>query len=94
VAAAATAQGVVFEAPRADVFTVSAPGRQVVVVAGLTDPHFALINRTQLNGLADPAPAGRTTARSWDLEPWMMLLLLAIAFLLVDWAVFSRRLSA
>ena len=94
VPAAATAHGVVFEASRADVFTVSVPGRQIVVVAGLPDPHFALINRTHLNGPADPAPAGRTTARSWDLEPWMMLLLLAIAFLLAEWAVFSRRLSA
>ena len=91
VAATATARGVVFEAPRADVYTVTAPGGQVLVVANVADPHYALINRTHL-GDGDVATAGGdASAPLWPGELWMLLLLFAGALLLLEWTAFTRR---
>jgi hypothetical protein len=33
------------------------------------------------------------SARFWNMELWMVLLLLATALLLVEWTVFTRRLT-
>jgi len=94
VPASATAEGVVFEAPRADVYTLSAPGRQILVVASVPDPGYALINRTRLSGAPVKAVASPASVRSWNAEPWMLLLLLAGALLLVEWAAFARPLRS
>jgi hypothetical protein len=90
----ATAEGVVFEAPRADVYTLSAPGRQILVVASVPDPGYALINRTRLSGAPVKAVASPASVRFWNAEPWMLLLLLAGALLLVEWAAFTRPLRS
>ncbi len=90
VAASATAQGVVFEASRPDVYTVSAPTGEIRVVANLTDPRYAQINRSRLSGGSAMALLGNASARPWNAELWVLLLLLAGAFLLVEWAVFTR----
>jgi hypothetical protein len=91
VAASVTARGIVFEAPRADVYTVSAPAEQILVVANVAAPSYALINRTRF-GAADPAAVERSApSRLRNAEPWTILLLLAGALLLVEWAVFTRR---
>jgi hypothetical protein len=60
VAASATAQGIVFEARHADVYTVSSPSGEVLVVANLSDPRFALINQTHLSGSAAAGAKGET----------------------------------
>jgi hypothetical protein len=90
VAASPTAQGIVFDAQQADVYTVSNSGGQALVVANLPDPSFALINKTHLT--ADGATAGGS-AHLWNAELWMLLLLLAVAFLLVEWTVYTKRLA-
>jgi len=90
VAASVTAQGVVFEASRADVYTVSAPNGEILVVANLADPRYAQINRTRLSGGDATAVRRDASARSWNAELWVLLLLLAGAFLLFEWAVFTR----
>ncbi|MFN0317537.1 MAG: hypothetical protein ACKVQA_21135, partial [Burkholderiales bacterium] len=46
VSVAPTASGVAFEAQRPDVYTVSAPGKRMLVVTHLPDPGYALINDT------------------------------------------------
>jgi hypothetical protein len=94
VAASATAQGIVFEARRPDVYTVSSPSGQVLVVANLPDPRYAMINSTRLSGSDAKAARGGASARFWNAELWMLLLLLAGALLLIEWAVFTRRLAA
>ncbi|HXV07410.1 MAG TPA: hypothetical protein VD791_05240, partial [Burkholderiales bacterium] len=91
VAASPTSEGVVFEAPRADVYTVSGSGGRVLVVANVAEQSYALINRTRLADghtapIADEAPAPL-----WPAELWMLLLLFAGALLLAEWAVFTRR---
>jgi len=90
VAASVTAQGVVFEAPRPDVYTVSAPSGDMRVVANLADPHYAQINRSRLSGGGATALQGGVSTRAWIAELWALLLLLAGAFLLFEWAVFTR----
>jgi hypothetical protein len=94
VATSATARGIVFEARNADVFSVSSPSGQAFVVANLSDPRYALINRTRLNDGDAMGVSGQPSARFWSAELWMLLLLLAGALLLVEWAVFTRRLGA
>jgi hypothetical protein len=88
--AVATDHGVLFEAPRADVYTISTPGRQVLVAANVPGPHAALINATRL-----PADGGRGAAEPsshWlHAELWVVLLLCAYLLLLVDWAMVARR---
>jgi hypothetical protein len=90
VAASATAQGVVFEASRPDVYTVSAPSGEIRVVANLADPRFAQINRSRLSGESAMALQRNASAGAWNAELWALLLLLAGAFLLIEWAVFTR----
>jgi len=89
VAASATAQGVVFEASRPDVYTANAPSGEVWVVANVGDPRYAQINRSRFSGGAT-ALQRHASARNWNAELWALLLLLAGAFLLVEWAVFTR----
>lgn len=90
VAVSVTAQGVVFEAPRPDVYTVSAPSGDMRVVANLADPRYAQINRSRLSGGGATALQHDASTRAWNMELWALLLLLAGAFLLFEWAVFTR----
>ena len=93
VAVSATARGVVFEAPRSDVYTVSLPSGPMLVVANVPDRDYALINRTRLNSTGATAIDSDASARFWNMELWMLLLLLATALMLVEWTVFTRRLT-
>jgi hypothetical protein len=90
VASSPIERGVVFEALRADVYTVSTPRDQVLVVANVADPRYARINRTRLSGADAKADQSETPARVWITELWTLLLLVAGAFLLFEWAVFTR----
>lgn len=91
VAASPTSEGIVFEAPRADVYTVSGSGGRVLVVANVAEPRYVLINRTRLGDGHPAAIAGEAAAPLWPAELWMLLLLFAGALLLAEWAVFTRR---
>ena len=92
VAASPTSQGIVFEAPRADVYTVSGPaGGRVLVVANVADPSYALINRTRLGDAQRTLLADEAPGPIWRAELWMLLLLCAATALLLEWAVFTRR---
>lgn len=90
VAASVTAQGVVFEASRPDVYTVSAPSGEIRVVANVDDPRYAQINRSRLSGGGSSALQRDAPAGVWNAELWALLLVLAGAFLLFEWAVFTR----
>ena len=90
VASSATAQGVVFNALRADVFTVSAQGAQILVVVNTGDSETTQINRIHLSESNATATQRKRPAQIRDLEPWALLLLLACIFLIFEWAVFSR----
>jgi len=59
-------------------------------VANLADPHYAQINRSRLSGGGAIGLQGGDSTRAWNAELWALLLLLAGAFLLFEWAVFTR----
>ena len=94
VAVSVTSQGIVFEAPRADVYTASASAEQILIVANVPAPSYALINGTRFSAADATAVERNAPARFWNAELWMLLLLLAGALLLVEWAVFTRRSTA
>jgi hypothetical protein len=91
VAASPTSEGIVFEAPRADVYTVSSSSRRVLVVANVAESSYALINRTRLADGHSVSVADEAPAPFWPAELWMLLLLIAGALLLAEWVVFTRR---
>jgi hypothetical protein len=90
VAASATARGIVFDAARPDVYSVSNARSRVLVVANLADPRHALINQTRLGGRT----AAGATGWLQGVELWVLLLVLAAALLLIEWDVYTRRARA
>jgi hypothetical protein len=90
VATASTVHGVVFQAPSPDVYSVSGRDGQILVVANLTDPRFVHINQTTL-AAGSGAAGGSSPTSPWYPEPWMLLLLAACVLLVVEWAVYTRR---
>ena len=90
VAVTETADGVVFEARRPDVYTVSAGPQRIQVIANVLDPREAQINRSVLSG--ENAPTGSAHQR-WSIEPWTLLLLVAAALLLLEWTAYVRRIA-
>jgi len=92
IASRATPNGTVFEALRPDVYTVHAGARQLKVVANLLDPRVADINHSRF--VDRPPSIGQQPAGlRRPAEPWMLLLLIATAFLLIEWAAYTRRVT-
>jgi len=91
VAAVATPVGVLFEASRPDVYTIQADGTRLEVIANVLDPRRAEINRSALRD-TDPATIGVPSA--WHGEPWALLLLFGALLSIVEWAAYTRRLTA
>ena len=87
-----TPDGSVFDAARPDVYTVQAGTRQLKVVVNLADPRLADINHSRF---AD-RPASLTPHASVmgpPVELWTILLLLGVAFLLLEWLAYTRRIT-
>jgi hypothetical protein len=59
-------------------------------VANVADPRYAQINRSRLSGRGATALQRDASARAWNGELWVLLLLFAGAFLLFEWAMFTR----
>jgi hypothetical protein len=86
--------GTVFEAPRPDVYTASGSAGSVQVAVNVLDPRYAQINRSMLAAGGDaPFPAAGAMRR-WLAQSWALLLALAAVLLLVEWAAFTRRVTA
>lgn len=91
VPAVETADGIVFEAQRPDVYTVAGEGQRLQVIAGVLDPREAEINRS---AFGDQAASSLPTGRLWSIEPVALLLLFAAGLLLIEWAAYTRRVTA
>jgi hypothetical protein len=79
-----------FEAARPGLYTAQAAGRRLQVAAALLDPRLADINRSRLAG----ASRAELTAGSIPLETWSSLVMIAIVLMLLDWAAYTRRITA
>jgi hypothetical protein len=64
------------------------------VAANVTEPDYALINRSRLAGAAATPVPEAASAGPRNMELWMLLLLSAWALLLIDWTAFTRRFTA
>ncbi|UCH47041.1 MAG: BatA domain-containing protein [Betaproteobacteria bacterium] len=80
----------VFDASKPDVYTALAADAKLRVVANVLDPHYAGINMTRFDG------SRRAVIRSADytrIEPWTALVAIALLLLVIEWAVWSRRIA-
>lgn len=86
----ATAGATVFDAGRPDVFTVASSAGTSRVVANVIDPQFSDINRSRFAG--EHAPVARPlSAPRFGFEPWVALLVVAVALLIFEWLTYTRR---
>jgi hypothetical protein len=86
-----TADGVLFEAMQPSVYTVQGDGRRVEVIANVLDPRRADINRSMLR---DERTAAEVAAPTPRVEPWVFFLLVGALLLMVEWAAYTRRVTA
>ena len=92
VASRATPDGIAFEAARPDVYTVHAGARQLKVVANILDPRVADINHSHF-AERPPSDGSGAAAPRPPAEPWALLLLVGVAFLLIEWTAYTRRVT-
>jgi hypothetical protein len=81
-----------FDAVRPDVFTVESRGRKVHVVANVIDPLWSDINRSRFATASAPAASTSRMPRL-AFEPWVALLLVAVAMLAFEWLTYTRRIT-
>jgi hypothetical protein len=79
------------EASGPDFFTAIAPDRRVRVAVNALDAAVTAINRTALANA--PPAAASIGAQSRLPAPWLGLLMLAAALMLVEWWTYNRRLT-
>jgi hypothetical protein len=79
------------EASNPDFFTAIAPDRRVRVAVNALDAAVTAINRTALANA--PPAAASIGAQSRLPAPWLGLLMLAAALMLVEWWTYNRRLT-
>ena len=79
-----------FDAYKPDVYTALAADKKLRVVANVLDPHYAGVNLTRFDS------SRRAVIRSPDyarIEPWTALGAIALLLLVVEWAVWTRRIT-
>ncbi len=79
-----------FDAERPDVYTAHAADAKLRVVANVLDPRYAGINMTQFDGSRRGAIRSAEYAR---IEPWTALVAIALLLLVIEWAVWARRIA-
>jgi hypothetical protein len=88
-----TAAGTVFEAARPDVYTARGSAGTVKVAVNVLDPRYARINDSVFAAGGGAAVPVIGAVRRWLAQSWAVLLALAAALLLVEWAAFARRMT-
>jgi hypothetical protein len=80
-----------FDAQEPGVFTAITPQQRLRIVVNALDPALTLVNAS---ALAD-APPSAAPARAPLLraDPWVLLLIAAVALLCVEWLTFHRRVT-
>jgi hypothetical protein len=79
-----------FDAHKPDVYTALAADTKLRVVANVLDPRRAGVNVTRFDS------SRRAVIRSTDyarIEPWAALVAIALLLLVVEWAVWARRVA-
>jgi Aerotolerance regulator N-terminal len=80
----------VFDAAQPGVFTVTSDAGVEQFVANVIDPQFSDINRSRF--AVEPQRLARSFgATRFGFEPWVALLVFAVALLAFEWVTFTRR---
>lgn len=90
---AATEAGTDFIAPRPGVYTATAKGREVKVVANIMDTDYAQVNRSQWPSRAQSGNLARSQTFFARTELWTALLLLVAVLLLLEWFSWTRKVT-
>lgn len=78
-----------FDAVRPDIYTARAPGGVVRIATAVLDPRIADVNRSRF----DAAEGVTETAGGLPIERWGLLVFAVLVLLLIDWAMFTRRIA-
>ena len=80
-----------FNAGRAGFFTAEGEAGRIRVLANVADPVVTDVNASSLAAAATATAARAPVSVAW--EPWVVLLLAALAFMCVEWLAYHRRLT-
>jgi hypothetical protein len=73
-------------------YTAIAPDQRLRVAVNVTDAAVTAVNASRLAGESAP-PALPASAGHWATSPWLALLLLAAALLVIEWWTYNRRMT-
>ena len=91
ITATGTPSGTLFEAATPGVYAFHGGGGESAVVINLFDPRVSEINRSRFS--RGPPSSSTLAQPRAQVEPWVLLLLLVVALLVVEWLTFSRRIT-
>ena len=80
-----------FNAGRAGFFTAEGEAGRIRVLANVADPAVTDVNASSLAAAGTATAARAPVSVAW--EPWVVLLLAALAFMCVEWLAYHRRLT-
>ena len=81
-----------FEVPQPGFFIVSAGDERLRVAVNLLDPHISALNESPLPPQTQDRELARPSARI-AIDPWMLLLLIAVGLLTIEWLTYNRRVT-
>jgi hypothetical protein len=81
-----------FEAQQAGFFVASSGDERMRVTVNLLDPRTTALNESRLSPQTQDRELVRPTARI-AIDPWMLLLLIAVALLTIEWLTYNRRVT-
>jgi len=73
-------------------YTAIAPDQRVRVAVNVTDAAVTAVNASRLAG-ESTASVASASSRRWATSPWLALLLLAAALLVIEWWAYNRRMT-
>jgi Ca-activated chloride channel family protein len=87
-----THDATLFEAPQPGFFIVSSGDERARVAVNLLDPRTSALNESPLPPQTQDREPARPGARI-AIDPWMLLLLMAVGLLTIEWLTYNRRVT-
>jgi hypothetical protein len=86
--------------PGATLFEANAPGlytafdaeQRIRVAVNVLDQHITRVNEGRFDRATPPAPAASAAARA-GIDPWVVLLVVAVLLLALEWWTYHRRVT-
>ncbi len=91
VATRAVPGATVFDASRPGLFTAVARDQRMRIAVNVLDPRVTAINSSRFVEAAAPDMAAAQAG--WSIDPWILLLLVALALMVAEWWAYHRRLT-